>query len=245
MDAIILAAGYGTRLYPLTLNKPKPLLGVAGKPMMEHIIDKLEEISLNNIYVVTNSKFYTNFKEWSNNFKSRVPIEIINDGTLSNEDRLGAIGDVNFVINKKKINDDIIVIAGDNLFEFPLKGILNLFKKMKSTTIALYNVKDIKLATLYGVVAIDDNSKIIDFQEKPKQPKSTLISTGVYFFPKKAISLIKEYVKKSTNADKTGSFIQWLYNKEKVYAYVTNKPWYDIGDKKQLKKVRESYKGKK
>ena len=213
--------------------------------MIEHIIDQLEEIILNKIYVVTNNKFYNNFTEWLNNFKSRISIEIVNDGTLSNDDRLGAIGDVDFVIKKKKIIDDIIVIAGDNLFEFSLKNILNLFKKTKSTTIALYNVKDVKLAKLYGVVTIDKNNKIIDFQEKPKQPKSTLISTGIYFFPKKAISLIEEYVEKTSNADKTGSFIQWLYKKEKIYTYVAHKPWYDIGNKEQLKKVRESYKGKK
>ena len=138
-----------------------------------------------------------------------------------------------------------MVIAGDNLFEFSLKGVLNLFKKTKSSTIALYDVKDIQLATLYGVVAIDDNKSIIDFQEKPKQPKSTLISTGVYFFPKKDIPLIKEYIEKSGNADKTGSFIQWLYKREKVYAYVTHEQWHDIGNKEQLKMVRESYKGKK
>lgn len=245
MDGIILAAGYATRLWPLTKNYPKPLLEVAGKPMIEHIVDKLEEISLNKIYVVTNNKFYNNFIGWSNKIKSKIPIEIINDGTLSNDDRLGAVGDVNFAINKKKITNDIIVIAGDNLFEFSLKGSYNLFRNVKSTTIALHDVKDLKLATLYGVVAIDNNKKIIDFQEKPKKPKSTLISTGVYFFPKKQISLIKEYVEKNVDADKTGSFIQWLYNKVEVYAYVTHKAWHDIGDKEQLKEVRKTYKGKK
>jgi len=244
MDAIILAAGYGTRLYHLTLNQPKPLLEVGEKPIIEHIINKLEEINLNKIYVVTNNKFYNNFTEWSNKLKSVTPIEIINDGTLSNEDRLGTVGDINFVLKEKNMTDDIAIIAGDNLFELSLVDIFNFFKKVGSTTIALYDVKDIKLATLYGVVAVDDNKKIIDFQEKPEQPKSTLISTGIYFFPKKSIYLIKEYIEKSGKSDKIGSFIQWLYKKQKVYAYVTHKPWYDIGDKEQLRKVREAYKGK-
>ena len=138
-----------------------------------------------------------------------------------------------------------MVIAGDNLFEFSLEGTKELFEKKKSATIALYDVKDVELAKLYGVVSIDSNNKIVDFQEKPEQPKSTLISTGIYFFLGKTLKSIKEYVEKSGSADKTGSFIQWLYNKEEVYAYTEDEPWYDIGDKHQLKKVRESYRGKK
>src|SRR3989338_1932693 len=117
MDAIILAAGYAIRLQPLTEDTPKALLEVAGKPMMEHIVGKIEGLKIGKIYIVANDKFYQNFLDWLHNLNARVPVEVINDGTKSNEDRLGAVGDLNFIIKNKNIMEDIIVIAGDNLFE--------------------------------------------------------------------------------------------------------------------------------
>ena len=134
MKAIVLAAGYAIRLRPLTLNRPKPLLKVAEKPIIEHIINKLEELEIvDKIYIVTNDKFSQNFTDWVDNFDAKKSIEVVNDGTKSNEDRLGALGDVNYVIDIKKIDDDIIVIAGDNLFEFSLLDVVDIFRKRKST----------------------------------------------------------------------------------------------------------------
>jgi|TARA_B100001971_G_C18211408_1_gene550936 glucose-1-phosphate thymidylyltransferase len=241
MDVVILAAGYATRLYPLTDNTPKPLLKVAGKPIVEHIISKLEELDdINNIYLVTNDKFEQNFIEWSCNFNSKKPIEIINDNTKSNDDRLGALGDINHAINAKKIDDDFMVIAGDNLFEFSLQKIINLFEGKKSNIIALCDVKDLKLAKHYGVVEIE-NDIVAGFEEKPSNPKSTLISTGIYLFPKKTILLIKQYIDEGNNPDKTGSFIEWLHKREIVYVYITDKAWYDIGNFEQLEVANKHY----
>tara|TARA_Y100000310_G_C20650770_1_gene799292 strand:- start:1232 stop:1963 length:732 start_codon:yes stop_codon:yes gene_type:complete len=241
MDVVILAAGYATRLYPLTYNTPKPLLKVAGKPIVEHIISKLEELDdINNIYLVTNDKFEQNFAEWSSNFNSKKPIEIINDKTKSNDDRLGALGDINHAINAKKIDNDFMVIAGDNLFEFSLQDVINLFEGKKSNIIALYDVKDLELAKHYGVVETE-NDIVAGFEEKPYNPKSTLISTGIYLFPKKTIPLIKQYIDEGNNLDKTGSFIEWLYKIEVVYAYITDKAWYDIGNFEQLEEANKHY----
>ena len=241
MDAIILAAGYATRLYPLTENKPKPLLNVAGKPIIEHIIKNLDQInSINRIYIVTNDKFESHFKKWLNNFDAEKPIEVINDGTKSNEDRLGALGDIHYTINIKKLSNDIIVIAGDNLFELNLVHVANFFKKRKSNVIVLHDVKDIELAKHYGIVEVD-NDTVINFEEKPISPKSTLASTGIYLFPKKTIELIKKYIAQGNNPDKTGSFIEWLHKREKVYSYVTDKKWYDIGSIEQLEKANKNY----
>ena len=243
MDAIILAAGYATRLYPLTENTPKPLLNVAGKPIIEHIIKKLEAINeIDKIYVVTNDKFEQHFKSWLDNFDARKPIEIINDGTKSNEDRLGALGDVHHAISQKNLYNDIIVVAGDNLFELSLSDVTNFFKKRKSNVIVLHDVKDFELAKHYGIVEVE-NSIVVNFEEKPLAPKSTLASTGIYLFPKKTISLIKKYIAQGNNADKTGSFIEWLHKREKVYSYTTNKKWYDIGNMEQLEKANKHYKG--
>ena len=242
MHAIILAAGYATRLFPLTENTPKPLLKVADKPLIEHIIRKLEEIEVNHISIVTNDKFHKNFSEWIDKFESKAPIEVINDGTKSNSSRIGALGDINLVIEKKGIDDDIIVIAGDNLFELSLKEVSDIFRKRNHNCIVLYDVKDFNLARNYGVVKVEDNI-VTDFEEKPKDPKSTLVSTGIYLFPKSALGLVEKYISQKNNPDKTGDFIEWLHKREKVYAYITDKKWYDIGSFEQLEKANKEYKG--
>lgn len=244
MKVIILAAGYATRLYPLTENKPKPLLEVAGKPIIEHIIKKLENVeAVSKIYIVTNSKFDSHFNKWLGNFEANMPIEIINDGTKSNEDRLGALGDIHILINQKNIDDDILVIAGDNLFELNLSDIANFFKKRKSNLIVLHDVNDFELAKQYGIAEIENNL-VVNFEEKPKNPRSTLASTGIYIFPRKTIELIKKYIAQGNNPDKTGSFIEWLHKRDKVHSFVTDKRWYDIGTIEQLRKANRYYKSK-
>ena len=242
MDAIVLAAGYGTRLYPLTKDKPKPLLNVAGTPIIKHIIKKLEQIDkINKIYIVTNDKFEQHFKKWLSNFSAKKPIEIMNDGTKSNEDRLGALGDVNFAINAKNIDEELIVVAGDNLFELSLADVANFFRKRSSNVIVLHDVKDFELAKHYGIVEVNESNVVSNFEEKPLSPKSTLASTGIYFFPKKTISLIKKYIEQGNNPDKTGSFIEWLHKRDRVYAYITDKKWYDLGNIEQLEKANKGY----
>ena len=243
MKCIILAAGYATRLYPLTKNTPKPLLKVAGKVMVEHIIAKVEELdSVDNIYIVTNDKFSQDFTEWLHNFDTKKAIGIVNDETKNNDDRLGALGDVNYAIDTKNIDDDIIVIAGDNLFEFSLYEPLDIFKKTVSNIVVLHDVRDLELAKQYGVVEIKNNI-VVNFEEKPISPKSTLVSTGIYLFPKKTLDLIEKYISQGNNPDKTGDFIKWLHKRETVYAYVTDKEWYDIGSLEQLEKADKNFKG--
>lgn len=243
MDAIILAAGYATRLYPLTKDTPKPLLKVAGKPIIEHIIEKLEDIkSISRIYVITNDKFESHFNSWLASYEPSIPIEIINDGTKSNEDRLGALGDIHFLISGKNIDNDVIVVAGDNLFELSLADVNNFFKKKKANVIVLHDVKDFELAKHYGIVETDENGIITRFEEKPANPRSTLASTGIYIFPKKTIELIKKYIAQGNNPDKTGNFIEWLHKRETVHSFVTNKKWHDIGTMEQLEKADRHYK---
>jgi glucose-1-phosphate thymidylyltransferase len=242
MNAIILAGGYATRLHPLTENVPKPLLKVAGKPMMEHIIRKLEELNLNKIYVVTNDKFYNKFEAWLHMFDAKIPMEVINDGTKIDDDRLGALGDLHFTIKNKNIDDDTLVIAGDNLFELSLKEVTQMFSKWKHNLIVLYDVKKKELASNYGVVETKDNI-VVDFEEKPLNPQSTLVSTGIYFFPKKTINIIEKYISQKNNPDKTGDFIKWLYKREIVYAYTTDKKWYDIGSFEQLEEANKIFRG--
>ncbi|MAE42542.1 hypothetical protein CMO93_02115 [Candidatus Woesearchaeota archaeon] len=242
MDAILLVAGYAIRLYPLTENTPKPLLKVAGKPIVEHILTKLEQIDeINKIYIVTNDKFESHFTKWLHNFDAKKPIEIINDGTKTNEDRLGALGDINYIIKNKNIERDLIVVAGDNLFELELQEVVNIFKKTNHNSIVLHDVKDLELAKHYGVVEVKDKI-VTHFEEKPTSPKSTLVSTGIYLFPKTTIDLIEKYIVQGNNPDKTGDFIEWLHKRENIYAYVTDKIWYDIGSLEQLEQANKNFK---
>lgn len=244
MKAVILCAGYATRLYPLTKDKPKPLLEVKGKPIIEHIINKLEDLNeLDKIFVITNNKFFRHFRKWLKHFNSSKKIKIINDGTKSNEDRLGAIGDVYFVVKKEKIDEDLLVVAGDNLFELSLVNVIDLFKEKKSSVIALYDVKDVELAKKYGIVAVDNN-KIVHLEEKPKKPKSTLASTGIYLYTKDILKEIKEYIELGCDVDKPGSFLEWLYKRKDIYCFISKERWCDIGSFEQLEEARRDFKSK-
>lgn len=243
VKSIILCAGYATRLYPLTENTPKPLLEVAGKPIAEHIIKKIEEIEdINEIFIVTNAKFYNDFEEWLKNFKSNKKIRIINDKTTSNEDRLGSLGDVNFVIEQENIKEILLIVAGDNLFEFSLKNFVESHKKHNKSVVALYDVQDKELAKHYGIVGVNEENRMIEFEEKPKEPKSTLASTGIYIYPPHILPMLQDFVKKYENSDKAGNFLEWLHKKEHVYCYITQEKWFDIGTLDQLEKAKEEFK---
>jgi glucose-1-phosphate thymidylyltransferase len=229
--AIILTAGYAVRLYPLTENFPKPLLKIAGKPLIEYIIEKINEIKeVNEIIIVSNHKFIDHFYSWNKNFKNPIPIKIIDDGSTTNENRLGAIKDSLFAIEKENINEDILIIAGDNLIEFSLNDFYKNFKKLNKNLIAVYDIKDIeKVRKKHGVAILDKNNKVIGFQEKPENPLSTIKSICCYIFKPEIKNLIKEYIK-NNNPDATGFFIEWLINHTEVYAHIFKEPVYDIGN---------------
>ena len=245
MKALILAAGYGTRLYPLTIDRPKPLVKVGGKTILERLLRKLEAIDLcDEVYIVTNDKFHDMVEKWMKGKNFSVNVSVINDLTKTNEDRLGAIGDINLVLQKKKPEDDVLIVAGDNLFEFSISDFLNKVKEAEKFCVALYDVKDIKLAQKYGIVALDGDSFIRGFQEKPAVPESTLASTGIYYFPRKKLSMLEEYMRTAMAKDAPGNFVKWLSEKEKVYGYVFEEGWYDIGDKNSLEKADIEYREK-
>jgi len=221
MKVLLLAAGYATRLYPLTLNTPKPLLTVAGKTVLEYIFDLIEPLKqVDEVFIVTNEKFYQSFEDWKRGFRSSKKITIIGDGTTSNETRLGATGDIEFVVEKRNIRDDLLVLAGDNLFKAGLSVFINFCaSKRPSITIGLYDIKDLILAKNYGIVSVDKNNKIIDFKEKPVIPPSTLVAMCLYFFPKERLDIMKEYCQTDTTKDAPGYFLEWLYKKEPVCGY--------------------------
>lgn len=240
MKAIILCAGYATRLYPITLDFPKHLLEINNKPILEFIYDKINKISyIDEIIVVTNNKFYPNFRKWADSIDKN--IKVINDNTNNDNEKLGGIGDLHFVINKSKINDDLLIILGDNFFEFDLKKFVNFAIKTNKVILAGYDINDFEEAKRFGVLKINDKNILLDFQEKPENPSSSLISTGIYFFPKKKIKFIYDYMKTNENKDGPGYLIKSLCPRKEVFVYVFKEPWYDIGTLKQYKSLQEKY----
>lgn len=241
MYAIILAAGYATRLYPLTLDKAKPLLPVRGRPIIDYIIDGLISVpEINKICVVTNDRFYKDFYEWERNLDSAADIAVINDGTKSDDDKLGAIGDIELVINKMKIDDDLIIVAGDNMFGFDLKRFVKFFND-NGLSIASYKYPHKKELSNYGIIELDKNNKVINFQEKPKEPRSNFVAVCLYGFPKDKLKLIKEYIKIGNNKDAPGYYLQWLVSKEEVYSFTFSEPWYDIGTPEAYSRAQAEY----
>lgn len=243
MKALVLAAGYGTRLYPLTLDIPKPLLRVGSKTIADRLVDKIDKLKdIDEIYVVTNERFSSEFQKWAENRSCSKPIHVINDGTQSNETRLGAIGDMELVVRKAKIADDILIVGGDNLFEFDLRDFVKFAETKGSTTVCLRAVEDLEEAKKYGIVSMDSQDRITEFVEKPKKPKSHLAAMCLYYFPSEKLNLLKTYLGTGKNKDAPGHYISWLAENNTVYGYILKGEWFDIGDKRLLKKADDFYK---
>ncbi len=238
MNVLILAAGYATRLYPLTLNKAKPLLEVGGKPMIEWLFDNLLTVSgLGTVFIVTNNKFAKDFQNWANAYQERHPrmrIKIINDGSTSDDDKLGAIGDINLVLTRENLaNEDLLVIAGDNLFEQSLNEFVIVAQK-SPVTVAVHDVGDLEAMKKYGTVTVDKNGVITNFEEKPKQPKSTLAAIALYYYSREVLSMVTTYLAAGNNPDQPGLFLQWLYTRQPVNTFEIKGRWLDIGSKETL-----------
>lgn len=233
MKALILAAGYATRLYPLTKKYPKPLLPVGEKPIINYIVEKIERIrDIDEIIVITNNKFFPLFKKWAEKLKSSKRISLINDLTLDEHDRRGAIGDMSFAIRKKRISDDLLIVGGDNIFDASLEPFISFAqKKKKHPVIGAYGIKSIAEAKNYGTIKINSKKQVVDFKEKSSKPISRLIAMCIYYFPKETVQLIKAYLKSRSNQrDASGFYIDWLRKKIRVYGFVFSGRWYDIGD---------------
>ena len=185
MKCIVLAAGYATRLYPLTENQPKPLLEVAGKSILDHAMEKIDRVKeIDEVIIVTNDKFAGHFEEWKKAVTYSKILRVVNDGTLTNDTRLGAIGDIQFVIDQLKINDDLMIIAGDNLFEFELADFATFFYNKDSDCITTYHEANEAQLKRAGVIEIDEESRVLSFEEKPEQPKSSFCVPAFYLYRK-------------------------------------------------------------
>src|SRR3989338_650739 len=212
MRAVLLCAGFGTRLYPLTKNQPKALLSIAGVPLLNYLVKKLEMLEeLTHTVLVSNASFYPHFSKWKETLRTRLELSIVNDGTIDNDHRLGAIRDLKLAIDHGSADDDFFVLAGDNLLDSGLEAFVSFAKSKKpAPSVGVYRISDRVLAQQYGLIKTDSSGKITDFFEKPKDPPSLLASIGAYFFPKETIQLMNRYLEDHQNPDAPGYYISWL-----------------------------------
>jgi glucose-1-phosphate thymidylyltransferase len=245
MKLIILAAGYATRLYPLTLNRAKPLLEVAGKPMIEHVLDSIAPIEgIDHIYVVTNDKFAGQFQSWAERYHSDHAgsnITIINDGSKDDADKLGAIGDLNYVLSSEGIDDDIILVAGDNLFNQSLKDFGRYSRLRRAPVLAVYDVGSLEEIKKYNAIDTDADGRITFFEEKPANPQSTLTGIALYYYPQSALPLIRQYIDEGNNPDQPGRLVEWMYRRTPFYTWRVPGLWYDIGSKEMLEEANRIF----
>jgi glucose-1-phosphate thymidylyltransferase len=238
MKALILAAGYSTRLYPLTLETPKHLLEVGGKPMVDWVLDRLDPLEeLDGIYLVTNAKFAPAFEQWAEDRD----VKVIDDGTTSEDDRLGSIGDIGLVLDIEDVDDDLIVVAGDNLFTGSIDGFVALGRERQRPVLAVTDVGDPALMSQFNTVETDEGGRITYFEEKPAEARSTLAGIALYWYPRQTLPLVHTYLAETDNPDQPGRLIEWLYTRVPVYVWELLGEWYDIGTPEQLEAARVEF----
>jgi glucose-1-phosphate thymidylyltransferase len=231
VKALILAAGYATRLRPLTDSIPKMLLPLAGRPMLDYLLDRLHEVAeVDEVHLVTNARFAQAFEDWA-------PEDVVvhDDGTTSNEDRLGAIGDIAFAIERGGLEgEDLLIVAGDNLIGYSLADFVAFWRTKDGSAIAVREIDDRELLKQYGVVELDANDRVIGLEEKPAEPKSDLAATASYVYRSEHLAHLPRYLEEGNPPDAPGNFMVWLHTREPVYGYRAEGEWHDIGDLGQL-----------
>ena len=240
MKSIILAAGYATRLYPLTENFPKPLLEIAGKSILDRLLEDLDAISdINEHVIISNHRYFEHFESWKKNCSLKKPVTIIDDGSVSNETRLGAVKDIQFAIDTLNINDDILVTAGDNVLDFSFQALVDLFNKRNSAVIICDYKEDIAALRKGGVMIPDETFRVISMEEKPEDPKSNWSVGPFYIYKKEELPLIKQAIDDGCKTDAPGSLVTYLCEKTDVYALKIPGKRYDIGTLESYEAVKK------
>lgn len=242
MKCLILAAGYATRLYPLTENFPKPLLEVGGKTILDWLVDDIDAAGLVDEYVViSNHKFAHHFDDWAKG--KAMKVTVVDDGTSSNETRLGAVKDIQFAIDQLALDDDMLVIAGDNVLDFSLTEFVRYAKQRDTSCIMRYFEPNEQKLTKCGVVEVDRQDRILSMEEKPAQPKSHWCCPPFYYYTRQDAKLVEKGIDAGCGTDAPGSYIAWLCTQTPVYAMQMPGKRYDVGNLESYQKIREEYKG--
>lgn len=232
MKAIILAAGYATRLYPLTKDQPKALLPIAGKPMIEYLLDEIVTIPvIDAIYVISNHRFYDHFLAWEQKAGSKypIPLKILDDGTMSDEDKLGALGDFAYVLEQEGLDDDILLAASDNFFTFPLIDFYADYQRHGKDLLLATPIEDRQKLSALGVAVLDENNRVVQMIEKSPNPPSNIGIYAVYIYRRDTLPLLREYLAEGNPPDAPGHFPSWLSQRRDIRAYAFDGECIDIG----------------
>ena len=240
MKCLILAAGYATRLYPLTENFPKPLLKIAGRPILDWLVGDIGD-RVDQFVVISNHKFAQHFESWAAGRPEK--IVVLDDGTESNETRLGAVKDVQFAIDALGLEDDLLVIAGDNLLDFSLQAFITYFHEKKTTVIMRYWEESEARLHKAGVAVVDEEDRILEMEEKPAAPKSHWCTPAFYIYKASDVPLVKAGIEAGCGTDAPGSFIAWLSTQTAVHAFEMPGRRYDIGNLESYEEVQRTYRG--
>ena len=244
MIAILLAAGYATRLYPLTKDKPKSLLPLGDRLIIDHIMDSIDSIEdITSVVLITNDRFADQFEEWASSLdrEGKAPLTIVNDGSTNDSNKLGAIGDLKYTIDKLSIDDDVCILAGDNIFTYDIREMYRFFKEKDAPTLVAISVPDREQLTHLAVAVLGDDGRILDMEEKPAEPKSEWGIYATYFYGRDILPMIDTYLDEGNSPDAPGNFPAWLYKRMPVYAYKGDGECIDIGTLENYEKTCREY----
>lgn len=244
MTAIILAAGYATRMFPLTRDFPKPLLDIGGRSLLDHLLAHLDALpQIRQIVLVSNHHFLPAFREWqARRAGDAKPVTLLDDGSTANDNRLGALGDLRFALEQAGLDDDLFVAAADNLLEFPLGNFIASLDRRRAAWICIHRVTDRERLRRTGVVLLDDENRVLEFAEKPPEPKSEWAVPPLYLYPREVLPLVRERLAQPGTSDASGSLIEWLCLRAPVYAHPIQGRVLDIGNLESLEAARRHYK---
>jgi glucose-1-phosphate thymidylyltransferase len=233
MTALILAAGYATRLYPLTQHTPKALLPIGNKPMLDYLVSQIATLDgMRDVHIVSNHRFIGQFEDWANGARGRYPglrFFLWDDGTTSNDDRLGAVGDIQFVIERAKIDDDLLIAASDNFFTFPLRDFAADFARTGCDTLLTARIDDVEILRTFAVAILGEDNRVLGLTEKPQTPASDIGVYALYLYRRDTVPLFKEYLEAGNPKDAPGYFPEWLHRRKDVRAYLFSGECIDIG----------------
>ena len=245
MKCVLLAAGYATRMYPLTENFPKPLLEVGGKTILDWIVDDLASGGKIDSYVViSNHKFLPHFEKWVSLKRSQgFAMELLDDGSTDNDNRLGAVKDIEFAIDALKLDDDLLVLAGDNVMDFSFNSFISYFEEKQTTCIMRYRVPGLKGPCKFGVATVDDSGRVLNMVEKPLVPESEWAVPPFYIYKRSDLNLFAKGIASGCKTDAPGSFIEWLCKQTTVHAYEMPGQRFDVGSIEGYERIRKEYRG--
>ncbi len=242
MKNIVIAAGYATRLYPLTENFPKPLLQIGGSTILGRLIEDIDRIEdINEHIVITNHKFASHFQEWAQSAKTSKPIRIIDDGTETNDTRLGAVCDLLLAIKECHVEEDMLVIAADNILDFSFQGFVEEFKKKGTSMIMCHHEPSLKALQRTGVIEVDAEMKVLQMQEKPEVPVSNWAVPPFYIYSRHDLPLIKECLQHGCKFDAPGNLAHYLCNVTTLHAWEMPGKRFDIGSLDSYREALERF----